>query len=93
MTTAAHEHREVCLTLKILLKDSHPAIAEHSGYFAKEIGELLLRHTADESLRREIADRLGVPQDLPFRLVVHASNEGHVDRQQELGRKFRSNDS
>ncbi len=88
METKKGTKEEVTLTLKILLKDSHPAIAEHAGYFCKELGELILRKTGEEKLRQEVAEKLQLPKDLSFKLNILASNEGHEDRQRELARRF-----
>ena len=70
------QSEEIKLTVKILLKDSHPAIAEHSGYVCKKLGELLLQKTGEEVMRKEIARTLELPEGVPFKLNIIAAHEG-----------------
>jgi hypothetical protein len=68
---------EIQVTIEVLLKDSHPAIAEHSGYFCKQLGEILLKKTGEETFRNEVAKTLGLPPGKPFKLTVHAAHASH----------------
>jgi hypothetical protein len=71
--------KEINVVIEVLLKDSHPAIAEHSGYFCKQLGELLVQKTGEDRIRREIAKTMGLPEGVPFKLTVHAAHASHGD--------------
>lgn len=70
---------EINVTIEVLLKDSHPAIAEHAGYFCKQLGEIILQKTGEDRFRREIGKQLGLPEGKPFKLTVHAAHASHGD--------------
>ena len=73
---------EVQLTIAVILGQSHPAIKQNIRLVTQHIGEALTRPagaTPDEQERSQLAEQLGLPQDVPFRLVVRAIKpRGHT---------------
>lgn len=65
---------EIKVTIAVDLEHSHPAIGQNIEAITRYIGETLTRSTgaSDEQERNQLADQIGLPRDVPVRLVVRA---------------------
>lgn len=74
--------KEIHLTIQVLLDESHPVFAQNLDYLFTQLRDMLLDQTQSPAFRHQVAQKMGLPENTPFRLTIMASRADHTQSSQ-----------